>query len=56
MNPIDNEKEFKFKIDDHVRISKYKNIFAKVYIPKKFLWWKKLTIPFRGTISDLHGE
>ena len=37
MNPIDNEKDCKFKIDYHVRISKYKNIFAKVYIPKKFL-------------------
>ena len=23
----------KFKVDDHVRISRYKNIFAKVYIP-----------------------
>ena len=26
-------KDAKFKIDDHVRISKYKNIFAKVYRP-----------------------
>ena len=24
-----NEKDPKFKLDDHVRISKYKNIFAK---------------------------
>ena len=35
-----NEKDPKFKISDHVRISKYKNIFAKGYIPtgvKKFL-------------------
>ena len=23
----------KFKVDDHVRISRYKNIFAKGYIP-----------------------
>ena len=27
-----NEKNPKFEIGDHVRISKYKNIFAKVYI------------------------
>ena len=28
-----NEKDTKFKIGDHVRISKYKNIFAKGYAP-----------------------
>ena len=28
-----NEKDPKFKVDDHVRISKYKNIFAKGYAP-----------------------
>ena len=28
-----NEKEPKFKVSDHVRISKYKNISAKGYIP-----------------------
>ena len=28
-----NEKNPKFKIADHVRISKYKNIFAKGYTP-----------------------
>ena len=28
-----NEKDPKFKIGDHVRISKYKNIFAKGYSP-----------------------
>ena len=27
-----NNKDPKFKVDDHVRISKYKNIFAKGYI------------------------
>ena len=26
-----NDKDPKFKVDDHVRISKYKNIFAKGY-------------------------
>ena len=28
-----NNKDPKFKIDDHVRISKYKNIFSKGYTP-----------------------
>ena len=27
-----NKKKVKFKVDDHVRISKYKNIFAKIYL------------------------
>ena len=26
-------KDAKFEVDDHIRISKYKNIFAKVYDP-----------------------
>ena len=33
-NEIPNKKNPKFKVGDHVRISKYKNIFAKVYTPK----------------------
>ena len=28
-----NKKSPKFKVNDHVRISKYKNIFAKGYVP-----------------------
>ena len=32
-NEESNEKAPKFKIGDHVRISKYKNIFAKEYAP-----------------------
>ena len=28
-----NNKDPKFKVDDHVRISKYKNTFAKGYMP-----------------------
>ena len=28
-----NDKDPKFKVVDHVRITKYKNIFAKVYMP-----------------------
>ena len=37
MKPIDekkvNDKDPKFKVGDYVRISKYKNIFAKGYMP-----------------------
>ena len=32
-----NERDLKFKVGDHVRISKYKNIFAKGYTPN----WSK---------------
>ena len=32
-NEDSNEKDPKFKVGDHVRISKYRNIFAKVYCP-----------------------
>ena len=32
-NEESNEKDPKFKVGDHVRISKFKNIFAKVYTP-----------------------
>ena len=28
-----NDKDSKYKVGDHVRISKYKNIFANVYTP-----------------------
>ena len=32
-NEESNEKDPKFKVDDHVRILKHKNIFAKGYTP-----------------------
>ena len=32
-NEESNEKDPKFKVNDHVRISKYKTIFAKGYAP-----------------------
>ena len=32
-NVNSNDKDPKFQVDDHVRISKYKNIFAKGYTP-----------------------
>ena len=42
-----NIKNSKFEIVNTVRMSKYKNIFEKVYTPncsKRFLWLKKLKI------------
>ena len=32
-NEKSNEKDPKFKVGDHVRISKFRNVFAKVYTP-----------------------
>ena len=47
-----NDKDPKFKVGDHVRISKYKNIFAKGYTPnwsdEVFVIKKKLKMQFRG--------
>ena len=46
-----NDKDPKLKVGDHVRISEYKNIFAKGYTPdglKKFLLLVKLKIQFHG--------
>ena len=57
-----NDKDPKFKVGDHVRISKYKNIFAKGYTAtglKKFLLLVKLKIQLHGhiyVINDLIGE
>ena len=47
-----NKKDIKFKIGDHVRIAKYKNIFSKGYLPgaKTFLLLIKYKIPFLGLI------
>ena len=51
----------KFKVGDHVRISKYKNIFAKEYTQnwsgEVFVVSKiKDTVPWTYVISDLNGE
>ena len=56
-----NEKDPKFNIGDHVRISKDKNIFAKRYVPNwsenNFAVKKiKNTVPWTYVISDLNGE
>ena len=56
-----NEKDSKFKVGDHDRISKYKNIFAKGYSPnwseEVFVVNKiKNTVPRTYVISDFNGE
>ena len=56
-----NKKGPKFKVNDHVRISKYKNIFAKGYVPN---WSEEVfivteiknTVPWTYTINYLNGE
>ena len=48
-----NDKDPKFKVRDHVGISKYKNIFAKGYTPnwsEEIFVIKKLKIQFHGLI------
>ena len=60
-NEESNKKDPKFKIGDHVRISKYKNIFAKGYTPN---WSEEIfiineinyTVPWTYVICDLNGE
>ena len=74
MNPVDvksntyvdsskeiNIKDLKFKIDDIVRISKYKNIFAKgctLTWSEKFFVIKKVknTVPWSYVINNLNAE
>ena len=56
-----NKKDPKFKIGDHVRISKYKNIFTKGYTPN---WSEEVsviskiknTVSWTYVINDLNGE
>ena len=56
-----NDKNPKFEVGDHVRISKYKNIFAKGYMPnwsEEIFIIKKIksTVPGTYVINDLNGE
>ena len=56
-----NDKDPKFKVGDHARISKHKNIFAKVYTPnwseEVFVIIKiKNAVPWTYVINDLNGE
>ena len=56
-----NDKDPKLKVGDHVRISKYKNIFAKGYTQN---WYEgvfvikkvKNTVPWTYIINDFNGE
>ena len=56
-----NKKDPKFKVGDHVRISKYKNIFAKGFTPnwseEVFVVSKiKNPVPWTYVVSDLNSE
>ena len=60
-NEDSNEKIPKFKVSDYVRISKYKNIFAKGYTQnwsEEVLVVSKIknTVPWTYVISDLNGK
>ena len=56
-----NDNDPKFKVGDHVRISKYKNFFAKGYTPN---WSEEIfvikeiknTVPWIYIINDLNAE
>ena len=56
-----NDKNPKFKVGDHVRISKYRNIFAKGYMPNwsgEIFIIKKIknTVPWTYVINDFKDE
>ena len=56
-----NEEDPKSKVNDHVRISKYKNIFAKGYVPnvsEELSVVKKVknTVLWTYVLNDLNGE
>ena len=55
------KKDPKFKVGDHARISKYKNIFAKGYAPNWleedfFVNKIKNKVPWTYVVNDLSGE
>ena len=54
-----NEKRSRFKVGDRVRISKFKNIFAKGYTPSREIFIiNKIndTVTYTYNIKDLNGE
>ena len=56
-----NDNDPKLKVGDHVRISKYKNIFSKGYTPnwsEEVFVIKKIKniVPWTYVIDDLNGE
>ena len=59
--PRSNDKDPKFKVSGHVRISKFKNIFAKGYTPswsEEVFVIKKVkdTVPLSYVMNDLNGD
>ena len=60
-NKENNKEMSKFKVGDHARISKYKNIFTKNYVPKRseevFMITKvKKTVRWICVINDPNGK
>ena len=56
-----NDEDLKFKVGDHVRISKYKNLLAKSYTPnfsgEVFVIKDiKNTVPWTYVMNDINGE
>ena len=55
-----NKEDAKFKVDDHVKISNYKNVFTNGYVPnwsqKVIIKKVKNAVPWTYFISDLNGE
>ena len=47
-----NDKDPKLKVDDHVRISKYKNIFAKGHTPN----WSEESFVIKKVKNTVHGQ
>ena len=47
-----NDKVPKFKIGDHIKISKYKNIFAKGYTPN----WSEQVFVISKIKNTVHGH
>ena len=60
-NEESNKRDPKFKVGDHVRISKYKNIFSKGYAPN---WLEEVfvinkinnTVPWTDVINNLNSD
>ena len=56
-----NDKNPRFKVGGHVRISKYNNVFAKGYMPnwsEEIFIIKKIKniVPWTYVLNDLNGE
>ena len=51
-NEDSNEKDLKFKVNYHIRISKYKNIFAKWYAPN---WSEEIFVVKKRILPNGHS-